>query len=315
MATVDIIMATYNGERYVREQIESIQAQTFEDWRLLVSDDCSTDNTLVVVEDMASEDSRIAIASSKVSFGSAKANFIHLLSATDAPYAMFCDQDDVWLPSKVQACVSRIRTMESSYSSEVPLLVFSDMKVVDKDLDVMQDSFERSSNFDPTRLELRYLLALNVAAGCSMLFNRALIKAATVNQDLSKTKMHDWWLMLVASAFGHISYIDESLNLYRQHGHNSVGANDYSAVKRAKDESFMMREFRSTLDQAQAFLTAFEGRLSSDASRRIIHYAAIGESNSFLIGLWHLFASGCWKKGARKLGQIEMVRRLTAANR
>ena len=97
-------MATYNGERFIAEQIESIQRQSYKNWRLLVSDDCSTDGTLDVVRRYAAEDGRIRIVSEGVKHGGAKENFFSLMTCSDAPYCMFCDQDDVWLPDKIRLC-------------------------------------------------------------------------------------------------------------------------------------------------------------------------------------------------------------------
>ena len=135
-------MATYNGSCFVGEQIESIQSQTYRNWRLLVSDDCSTDGTLDVVKRFACIDSRIQIISEGVKHGGAKENFFSLMRHSDSRYCMFCDQDDVWLPEKISNTFASMRRLEGEYQ-DVPLLVFTDMKVVDGNLATIHESFER----------------------------------------------------------------------------------------------------------------------------------------------------------------------------
>ena len=315
MATVDILMATYNGERYVREQVESIQDQTFGDWRLLVSDDCSTDGTLGVVRELAATDPRVEVVSAGVRYGSAKSNFMNLLSLSDAPYVMFCDQDDVWLPEKVRVSLERMKALEAERDSDTPLLVFCDMSVVDSRLGIINESFLRMSCLDPDRIAFRHLIACNVAAGCSMMINRAVVQISLRALDASNMEMHDWWLMLVSSAFGFISYINMPLSLYRQHGSNEVGARKYSPLKRAKNQSNMYEEYVSTVRQAKYFKDVYPDLLSAEDASSVDEYFLSTQEVSFVRGVMHLAKSGCWKRGARKLGQIAMIRMSAEYNR
>ena len=301
--TVDILMATYNGERFVGEQIESIQAQTYGNWRLLVSDDCSADGTLDVVRRYAAEDERIRIVSEDVRHGGAKENFFALMAKSESPYVMFCDQDDVWLPEKVEKSLAAMRALENEHGADTPLLVFCDMKVVDSELNVIHESFEKSSHFDPNRLAFRQLLAHNVAAGCCMILNKPLLEICRrANGDC--VAMHDWWAMLAASAFGQISFIDEPLSLYRQHGTNEVGANEYSPVERAKNKGFMVGQFVLSAEQARAFGDRYGGGLGKSEARSLRHFSKAGHSAFAVQGVMRLVLSGCWKRGARKLGQL-----------
>ena len=296
-------MATYNGERFVGEQIESVQAQTYGNWHLLVSDDCSTDGTLAVVRRYAAEDERIRIVSEGVRHGGAKENFFALMAKSEAPYAMFCDQDDVWLPEKVEKSLAALRALENEHGEDAPLLVFCDMKVVDSELNVIHESFEKSSHFDPSRLAFRQLLAHNVAAGCCMILNKLLVEVCQQSNG-EGVEMHDWWAMLVASAFGQIGFIDEPLSLYRQHGTNEVGANEYSPVERAKNKGFMVNQFVLSAEQARAFGDCYGGGLGKSEARSLRHFSKAGHSAFAAQGVMRLVLSGCWKRGARKLGQL-----------
>ena len=204
---IDILMATYNGERFIGEQIESIQRQTYDNWRLLVSDDCSTDGTLDVVRDFASEDVRINIVSEDVRRGGAKENFFSLMSCSDARYCMFCDQDDVWLPSKIADTFEVIRDLEGEWP-DVPLLVFTDMEVVDGNLGTIHKSFGQYSSIDPSRTKFSQVVAQSLGAGCTMMVNAAARETSLKIQSTDDVIMHDWWVTLVAAAFGHIGYLD-----------------------------------------------------------------------------------------------------------
>ena len=303
---VDILMATYDGERFVGEQIESIQRQTYGNWHLLVSDDCSTDATLDVVRRYAASDNRIRIVSEGVKHGGAKENFFALMRHSGAPYCMFCDQDDVWLPQKVEKSLAALRALESRNGLDVPLLVFCDMKVVDGELNVIHESFEESSHFDPSRLAFRQLIAHNVAAGCCMLLNRALLDICGRSGG-DGAEMHDWWAMLAAAAFGRILFIDEPLSLYRQHGDNEVGANEYSPAERAKDKEFMVKQFVLSTEQARAFETLYGDGLHACDRRSLEEFVEAGSAASPFAGILHLAKSGCWKRGARKAGQLVAV--------
>ena len=300
---IDILVATYNGERFVGEQIESIQRQTYGSWRLLVSDDCSADGTLEVVRRYAAEDGRIRIVSEGVKHGGAKENFFALMGYSDAPYCMFCDQDDVWLPEKVRQCLAEMRRLEAEASPGAPLLVFCDMKVVDERLSVISDSFERFENLNPQRTELRHVLAQALGAGCTFLMNRALAERALECRDLDAVDMHDWWVTLVAAAFGRISFVDEPLSLYRQHGGNEVGARRFSAFAWAGKIDDMTNRERAVAVQSGCFLDTFAPELDDDQK---VACACLAGSMSpdGAANVLRLFASGGWKVGARKLGQL-----------
>lgn len=300
---IDILMATYNGQRFVGEQIESIQGQTCADWRLLVSDDCSTDKTLDVVRRYAAADGRIQVVSQGVRHGGAKANFFSLMDKSTAPYVMFCDQDDVWLPRKVEKTFEAMRKIEGSASADVPLLVFTDMKVVDGDLNVIAESFDRFSSIDPSRNAFPHVVAQPIASGCTMMVNAAARDLALKAPDTSDVILHDQWLTLLASAFGRIAYVDEPTSLYRQHGSNEIGALKYSPVKRASHFDVMKESVAATVSQARAFLHCYGDALSAEQLRCIKEFVASGETRG-ISAVLHLAASGCWKKGLRKAGQI-----------
>lgn len=221
-----ILMATFNGEQYLCDQLQSIQRQTISNWKLLVRDDGSQDNTREVLKRFAKKDPRIRCVHDRLGCLGTTRNFGVLMRAALADGAdaiFFCDQDDIWLPSKIVTQVQSLHEMERQYPPGTPVLCYSDLEVVDQDLHQIHPSFMR---YEKLRHEaqnpLHVLSTQNFVTGCAILINRALLELATPipNQII----LHDWWLALCAAACGRIGYIDEPLVQYRQHSRNQIGA-------------------------------------------------------------------------------------------
>ncbi|WP_078036004.1 glycosyltransferase family 2 protein [Oribacterium sp. C9] len=230
---IAILLASYNGEKYIEEQILSIinqMDQVDEACKIFIHDDGSSDGTTEIISKLEKcYPDRINVLEAPPCGGSTK-NFMFMLEKVEADYYMFADQDDVWLDTKIKKQFEEIKRMEIEKSVEYPLMVFSDMKVVAESLETINESFYTYSNLNPYRSKLNELILENVVSGCCMLFNRSLRNLAIMYTDINKIKWHDWWITEVASAVdesnGNIVYIDEPLMLYRQHGYNSVGAID-----------------------------------------------------------------------------------------
>lgn len=218
---VEILMATYNGERYLSEQIDSILAQTYVDWHLLIRDDCSTDATVDIIKSyVAKYPNKITLMAASPNKGSMR-SFETLLEEADATYYMFCDQDDVWLPQKIEHAMSCMHTVEKP---NTPVVVFSDLCVVDENLQTIHDSFLHNARINPCILQTKEALAVNnCAAGCTMLFNN---EAKKVSLPFGKyAMMHDAWVLLsVVANKGIMQQIQSTDILYRQHGKNVCGA-------------------------------------------------------------------------------------------
>jgi glycosyltransferase involved in cell wall biosynthesis len=220
---VTIVMSTYNGGAFLAEQLESVIAQTYSDWSLLIRDDGSTDDTAKIVEEFSKRDSRIRrVFDSVGNLGPARSFFL-LLGKVESPLFMCCDQDDVWLSHKVEEAVRILDRKEP----EIPRLLFTELEVVNADLSQIAASFMKYQKFDPRKAgSLRGLLMQNVIVGCTVAGNAALLTAMTNSKfkTFQGGLMHDWWLGLVAAAFGEIEYSSRPSLLYRQHARNSLGA-------------------------------------------------------------------------------------------
>ncbi len=214
--TVDILMATYNGENFVEEQIKSILNQTYKNFNLIIRDDCSTDRTVEIIKKIMKNDKRIKLYQNEANLGYVK-NFEKLCQDSSSSLIAFSDQDDVWMKEKVEKLVSFMEKTKS-------ILVFCDMKVTDANLNVINESFQKFNGKKSKCLKYNdfYLLKLeNVISGCSMMFDRSILSNAYPFP--CKSVIHDWWLALLATQYGKVSFLNESLQYYRQHDKNSIG--------------------------------------------------------------------------------------------
>ncbi|HFI0404901.1 TPA: glycosyltransferase family 2 protein [Streptococcus suis] len=218
---VNILMSTYNGQQFLAEQIRSIQDQTYTDWTLLVRDDGSSDKTREILQDFASQDSRIRLidVEETKNLGVIK-SFHRLVHYEQADYYFFSDQDDVWLPDKLAVSLQEAQ----SYQTDQPLMVYMDLTVVDQDLQVMTESMIRSQSHHANTQLVQELTENTVTGGVSMI-NHSLASLWTKTEDII---MHDWYLALLASAFGKLVFIDKAGELYRQHADNVLGARTLS---------------------------------------------------------------------------------------
>lgn len=264
--TLDILLATYNGEAYLQEQLDSLLNQDFRDWRLLVRDDGSSDETAEILEAYASKFShRIRVVPNHGANLGIIGNFSELMRNSDAEYFMFCDQDDLWLPEKVRLTLKKMKEMEAACGPGIPLLVHTDLRIVDASLDPVVDSGHRFQQIDPVKGDtLSRLLVQNIATGCTIMMNRALRDLALPIPGAAL--MHDHWLSLVAACFGKIAYLPRPTLLYRQHGGNKVGAQGWSpgyAVRLLLQLPALRQMMVRNRGQAKAFYEQYRPLLKS----------------------------------------------------
>ncbi|HHV3670275.1 TPA: glycosyltransferase family 2 protein [Streptococcus agalactiae] len=214
---VNILMATYNGEKFLAQQIESIQKQTFKEWNLLIRDDGSSDKTCDIIRNFTAKDSRIRFINENEhhNLGVIK-SFFTLVNYEVADFYFFSDQDDVWLPEKLSVSLEAAKHK----ASDVPLLVYTDLKVVNQELNILQDSMIRAQSHHANTTLLPELTE-NTVTGGTMTINHALAEKWFTPNDIL---MHDWFLALLAASLGEIIYLDLPTQLYRQHDNNVLGA-------------------------------------------------------------------------------------------
>lgn len=204
---ISVCMATYNGEKYIKEQIDSILCQIGEEDELIISDDGSTDNTISLVEQTYA-DRRIKIVYNEGNHGYTP-NFYNALKHAKGDYIFLSDQDDVWLPNKVETVINALQNAN---------FVHSDAVIVDDKLHIINESHDEANKvkrgFIPNLLRSRYL-------GCCMAFDRKVLESLFPVPCYTNDYPHDLWIALVAEYYFTTTKIDKPLILYRRHGGNA----------------------------------------------------------------------------------------------
>lgn len=204
---IDILMATYNGESFIRQQIASIQNQTMADWELYIHDDGSTDKTLDIIRDFALQDKRIVLIEDGVSFHEPASNFMSLLKHAQSDYVIFSDQDDIWLENKLEVMYQEIQR----YDAQFPVAVYGNSYIYNS---CNNEISGRSILVPPAGLGTVLFMNGGIQ-GCAVMMNRPLYK---ICQEYSGfLAMHDHVVTLAAFTFGRMIYIDQKLMLYRRH--------------------------------------------------------------------------------------------------
>ena len=281
--TIDILLPVYDGMPYLEEQIRSLQAQTYEDWRLFVRDDGSTDGSTEAVRSAARGDRRILLLEGGGARLGARESFGWLMANAGggSGYTMFCDQDDIWLPHKVEITLDAMRGAEAACGVDRPVLVHTDLAVVDALLGTLDPSFWHYQGIDPGLNRLNRLLIQNTVTGCTAMINRPLREmGAPVPPE---AVMHDWWLALAAAAFGSIVPVREATVLYRQHGRNDTGARRRArgirllrtALRPFRSAAELRRGIRAAAAQAGAFAERFGSALPEGDRRTVARFAGL----------------------------------------
>lgn len=259
----DVLICTYNGERYIVNQIESILKQKIRPQKIIISDDGSTDETLILCSQCFKEH---AYTNFKIVKGPGKGianNFFHGAKYSTADYLFFSDQDDVWIEDKV--------VFFADYFSRVnnlsPALVFSDSYVTDEKLEVLHESFVNFAGLNIDVFLDDSILLENCVQGASSAINgklRDLLLQSLVCIDDKYICMHDWWLAILAKYFGVVCYIDKPLLYYRQHSDNQVGAKKshcytgyvmsfFQQIKKIKKYQYQIEQFSKILNHTKTF--------------------------------------------------------------
>ena len=249
---ISVLLATYNGDHYVAELLDSLIAQTMPCFSIIISDGGSQDRTVEILERFCNRfPDRITILPHAEGRLDVRSNFNRLIDAARSPYILFCDQDDFWLSSKIEITMARMKLLEQEFGRSVPLMVHTDLSVTDAHLRVIDRSFVAGSGIIPKENDILSLLFRNVATGCTMAVNRPLYLLASPVPTAAV--MHDHWLASVAAAAGHIGYVEDSTVLYRQHDGNAVGA------VRAGLGDFVSKVHRVLFGNGVAVLLAYSG--------------------------------------------------------
>lgn len=259
---VQILLATYNGECFVKEQIESLMKQTYNNIQVIVRDDGSSDETVNILNKLKTIYSdKLFIVKDKKKCGSSKSNFMQLLKHATADYVMFCDQDDFWFSEKVHTTLKAMKKYEE-LNPEKPVLIYSNYEETDSQL-IPIKSNKKNNQIYNEHLDVNHLLVQNYVTGCTMMINKLLYQNTLEYRD--EMLMHDWWIALYAATFGKIIHIQDVLMYYRQHQNNVVGAINVRSlsyiIRKALDNN-TKNSMQAYLRQADAFYKLYENSMS-----------------------------------------------------
>lgn len=300
MPKISILLSTYNGAKYLKEQLSSLNNQTYKNFKIIIRDDGSSDDTLQILQSYDVE-----IIETKENLGAKGSYEIVLeygLSSPNTEYFMFCDQDDVWESDKVEKTIAKIKKMEKEYGN-IPLLVHTNLEVVDEYLNTISKSMWEYEKINSNLNSLNRLLIQNTITGCTMMINRELAqKCLAIPKEAI---MHDWWIGLVASEFGKITFLEESTIKYRQHGKNDTGTRKYSfeyIFNRFKKSNEI--NIDKNIIQARKFLEVYYSDLDKNTNKMLADFSSIKEK-PYLIRIYILFKYDLFKCGFfRNLGLI-----------
>lgn len=262
---VEVLMSTYNGSRYVAEQIDSILAQTWKPLRLRIRDDGSQDRTWSILQSYAATHPELIAVTRGENLGLG-GSFMSLLCSSMAPFCAFADQDDVWLPDKVARAVSCLQAAEDP---DKPLLYCSRAIITDQDLTPIGMTILRY----PALFSFANALVESSPQGATMVMNRKGRELACAFTFPQVYKYHDWWCYVVVTACdGGVVYESRPSMLYRQHASNVSGAAVTTPgrlwrnlLRRWRDEGGHGR----IIPYARVLAQALDGQLSTKDSWRL----------------------------------------------
>jgi glycosyltransferase involved in cell wall biosynthesis len=233
---VSVALAVYNGEKFLPQLLASLQKQTQHPAELVIVDDCSTDKSLDIINSLSFSFPKKVFVNEK-NLG-IMATFKKLAVLCEENYIAFCDQDDIWLPQKIERSLSAIKKIDDNN----PAIVFNDLSVIDEEGMLIHQSFWKLRSTNPKNFSLLDILFGNIVTGCASIINRAMANELT-KMPLS-VMMYDHWMALIGYSFGKYSFVDEPLILYRAHGTNVTD----------KHKASFFVNFRNELKNRPAYL-------------------------------------------------------------
>lgn len=297
-STVAILLATYQSEKYLTTQLDSLLNQDYTDFVIYIQDGGSDDSTIPIIIEYANNHPNKIIYNISPHHLNALENFSSLIKkyAPNHKYIMFSDHDDLWESSKIKQTLNKMFELENEKNE--PICIFTDATVVDYNLKIISPSYFEYTNLNPHQATFSKQIIQNIPLGCTMTINKPLI-------DLIKTIpenaiMHDHWIGLTASCFGRLYYINQSTIKYRQHSNNQSGAPHYTLkfyidkLRSKKNEIFINLD--KSIKQAKAFKDFHQDKLNSNDLLVISKFIDIKKfwffKKIFIISKYKLFKHG-----------------------
>lgn len=310
---INIVLCTYNGEKYLMQQLESIRNNTFTDWKIYVFDDISSDDTLKILNDFKNRyptKIEISINSERKGWNS---NFIHAAfeiskSMKTEDMMMFCDQDDIWNADKIERTYLEMKRLTGDYGNDVPLLVHGDAEITDENGNVLGKTFQKMMHYRHDHLDLSHHLMEAHVQGCTSMINKSL--ACSMKNVSEATSGYDEWIGMIAYALGHVSYIEEPLLKYRRHDSQvTSGTLNFWDIVGSKighlseQKQYVFGYSREVRD----FIQIFDGRIDDRSMEILMDFATLKDQ-----GFWQrreiIIRDHFWKSGfLRNIGLMLLM--------
>lgn len=297
--SISVAMATYNGGKYLEEQLDSILSQTLKPAEIIICDDQSTDNTPEILENYRNRGLlNYYINEERLGFiGNFKKAVSH---CNPGNYIALSDQDDIWLPSKLSLAA---KYMENIDETDTPAIVYSDLILVDQDKNLINPSFRSELGQGGYIYCLETLLFGCFVNGCTMLMNPAMRSYFSTIPEHGPLN-HDTWISMIAYTFGRAEIVPEPQVYYRSHGNNATEVGDFKRKGRLKRllseiiHSFKKNDlFEDQISFASEFYNTFQDKLSPEQNSLFVRFLGL-KDKSWLqkkIAL-RMFFRGKWKK-------------------
>jgi len=280
---VTILMATYNGGEYIKNQLLSLQQQKLSSWDLFIKDDGSNDATIKIIKDFQAKDSRIKLVENNAPRQGAGKNFLSLVKYSVTDYTIFCDQDDIWLENKLSDMVAHAEANKVAQSLH-PSIVYADGYAFADDtgeIDFSGISHNHAKNLNG------FLFYNGGYQGCSIIFNQAMVKFLCEYKGV--VNLHDDITSLAAHAFGNVYFLPKKLMLYRQHAKAVTGLKSF--------DGRLISKLRSEVDYLlskkhfavkESFFENYKNDLTPEKAKTFHYFIKFGNAQSKLSQLLYL---------------------------
>lgn len=276
---ISVAMATYNGAKYLEEQLFSIINQTFLPQEIIIVDDFSTDRTVEIIERIKEKYPFITLYKNEANLGPIK-TFKEAVLKCNYNYIALCDQDDIWEENKLELCFKELKDIDINNK---PSLVFSDLKMIDTDGNLIGNSFWNVQGYNPVKTKLQSLLIGNVVTGCTIMMNEKMKKEiAKMPNDII---MHDYWLALIAFSIGNFKVINETPIRYRVHVNSVTLKSKITFIERVKLFLAVFFDKKNiylleNIMQTEFFFRIYESELTSEKTILFNKFISLKKHNS-----------------------------------
>ena len=265
---ISVAMAVYNGEAYLKQQLDSLLQQQYPATEIIILDDCSTDDSANIIQQFVSPNIPIHYYKNEVNKGPLY-TFRKLVSYCTGDYIAFCDQDDIWLPNKLDICMQQMQLLPT----QLPAVVFTDLSLINNNNQIIQASFWKYYGIYPQQTSFANVLFNNVITGCSTLINKAM--AQEINRMPDEAILHDHWIALIAYSFGQFYSLDTPTVLYRAHNNSVTQKAKLSLQSRFFNTVKSNPDFLKHIQQARAFKQLYNNRLKPQQQQTLRYFTGL----------------------------------------